>query len=158
MATAPVAGSSARIASAKPAMISSASRLIATQSSLVTCLHLVLDRGQQRADARLPLPQQPVLAPQVVVYVCLGVGEHRGDVREREAELPVEEDLAQSAQVVLGVQAVARLAAPARRQQPDGVAVVQGAHRHVRQARELTNRVLGHGSDCRPSRSVRVKR
>ena len=60
-------------------------------------LDLVLDRGEQRAGAGLPLAQQPVLAAQVVVGPGVRVGEDLGNLVS--PQLPVEQDMPQAPQV-----------------------------------------------------------
>src|SRR5262249_39587313 len=57
-----------------------------------------------------------------------------------------DQDLLQSPQVTLGVQAIASRTAPARFQQADLVVVVQGPHRDVRQPGCLADGVVGTGA------------
>jgi hypothetical protein len=83
-----------------------------------------------------------VLPAQVGELVLAGVGQDLGDVLEREAELPVEQDLLQPPEVRQRVDPVAGGAAPARLEQADPVVVVQQAHRDPGQLRHRADRVL----------------
>jgi hypothetical protein len=91
-----------------------------------------------------------VLPAQVVVGPGGRVGEDLRDLVQTEFQLPVEQHLVKPAQVGLRVQPVATRAARAGRQQPDAVIVVQRAHRDVRQAGHLADRVTIHGSTVQP--------
>lgn len=92
---------------------------------------------------QLPDPggQQFVLAAQVRARVRVRVVEQRRDLLEREAELPVEQDLLQPVEVGVAVAPVARVAAAARDEQADVVVVVQCAHRHSGETGDLSHGV-----------------
>ena len=105
------------------------------------CLQLPCDGAEQRLGALLALPQQVMLPAQVVVGAGPGFGEDLGDVAEPEPQLPVEQDLPQALQILFGVAAVVRGAAPGGGQEPYLVVVVQGAHGDSRQLGEITHRV-----------------
>ncbi|GAA1375365.1 hypothetical protein GCM10009612_72020 [Streptomyces beijiangensis] len=88
-----------------------------------------------------PGGQQLVPAPQVLPQVRRGVVEQGRDLVEREAELPVEQDLLQPVEVGVFVPPVARVAAAARGEQADLVVVVQRAHRDGCETGDLADRV-----------------
>lgn len=71
--------------------------------------------------------------------VRLRVVEQGGDLVEREAEFPVEQDLLQPVEVGVAVAPVPRVAALARREQADLVVVVQGAHRDPGETGDLAH-------------------
>jgi hypothetical protein len=85
-----------------------------------------------------PGGQQFVLAAQVRARVRVGVVEQDRDLVEREAELPVEQDLLQPVEVGVAVAPMARVAALARGEQADLVVVVQGAHRDPGESGDLS--------------------
>lgn len=82
-----------------------------------------------------------MLAAQVLPRVRVRVVEQGRDLVEREAELPVEQDLLEPVEVRVAVAPVAGVAALARRQQADGVVVVQGPHRDPGEAGHLSDGV-----------------
>lgn len=82
-----------------------------------------------------------MLAAQVRARVRGRVVEQGGDLVEREAQLPVEQDLLQPVEVGVAVAPVARVAALARYEQADVVVVVQRAHRHSGEAGHLSHGV-----------------
>lgn len=86
-----------------------------------------------------------MLAAQVVLRIRVRVVEQHRDLFEREAELPVEQDLLQPVEVTVVVAPVARVAAPAGREQSDAVVVVQRAHRDSGETGYLSHGVI-HGS------------
>ena len=107
-----------------------------------------LDPGQQLA----------VLGPQLVAggrARAVG-GDQRRHLLEVEAELPPGQHPLQPGHVDRRVGAVAVGRPPARRQQPDLVVVVQGAHGDSRQPCDLPHGVglLVHARDARTSRHV----
>src|ERR1039457_2800487 len=116
------------------------------RDSHLPCLHLFLDRVQQRLVPGLPLAQHPVLPAQVIVGPGVWIGEDLRYLVQSEIQLAVEQDLLQAPKVRAGVQAVAGRAPPARGQQPDVVVVVQCPHRYVRQAGHVTDGVFLHGT------------
>lgn len=70
-----------------------------------------------------------MLPAQVRARVRLRVVEQGRDLVEREAQLPVEQDLLQPVEVGVAVAPVPRVVALARNEQADLVVVVQRAHR-----------------------------
>src|SRR5215475_10569919 len=83
-----------------------------------------------------------------------------GDFVEGEPEFAVEHDLLQALKIVVAVPPITGARPDVRREQPDLVVVVQGAHRNSGESSDLANRVAHRsllGLDARPSRYVRVK-
>lgn len=71
--------------------------------------------------------------------VRLRVVEQGLDLVEREAQLPVEQDLLQPVEVGVAVAPVPRVVALARNEQADLVVVVQGAHRDSGETGDLAH-------------------
>lgn len=78
-------------------------------------------------------------AAQVRARVRLQVVEQGRDLVEREAQLPVEQDLLQPVEVGVAVAPVPRVVAFARNEQADLVVVVQGAHRDPGETGDLAH-------------------
>jgi hypothetical protein len=122
--------------------------------SHLACLHGVLHGRRHLPQLLDPGGQQPVLAAQVCARVRVRVVEQGGDLLEREAELPVEQDLLQPVEVGVVVAPVARVAAFARDEQADVVVVVQRAHRDTGEARDLSHGVAHFRSLLLPRSTV----
>lgn len=86
-----------------------------------------------------PGGQQLVPAAQVRARVRPRVVEQGRDLVEREAQLPVEQDLLQPVEVGVAVAPVPRVVALARNEQADLVVVVQGAHRDPGETGDLAH-------------------
>ncbi|GAA3095482.1 hypothetical protein GCM10017687_02420 [Streptomyces echinatus] len=82
-----------------------------------------------------------MLAAQVCARVRVRVVEQGRDLVEREAELPVEQDLLEPVEVGVAVAPVSGVRALAGREQGDLVVVVQGAHRDPGEPRDLSHGV-----------------
>ncbi|GAA2584741.1 hypothetical protein Stube_28330 [Streptomyces tubercidicus] len=79
-----------------------------------------------------------MLAPQMLLRVDIRIVHKGRDLIERKSELPVEQDLLQPVQVVVAVAPVTCVVTLAGLEQPDLVVVVQGAHRHTGESRDLS--------------------
>ncbi len=99
-----------------------------------------LGRPPQPVDLLVQLPL-PLPGPEPLQRVHLRILEDRGDLVEREAEFPVEEDLLETDQVGLAVEPVSGVAAVAGRKQPRLVVVMQRSHRHPGEGRDLSHGV-----------------
>ncbi len=105
---------------------------------MLRALHGLLHGRRHLLQLLDPGGQQLVLAAQVRARVHVRVVEQGRDLVEREAQLPVEQDLLQPVEVGVVVTPVARVAALAGYEQADVVVVVQGAHRHSGEAGDLS--------------------
>jgi hypothetical protein len=110
------------------------------------CLQHVFDRGHHLPQPGYPVLQQAVLAAQVSPRLHVRVVQDRGDLIEREAELPVEQDLLQPLQVGVVVPPGPGARPLPRRQQPYLVVVVQ---RTYGDARDLGHPAHGVSHDPR---------
>jgi hypothetical protein len=73
------------------------------------------------------------LREQSLAAIKVRVVERAANRFERQTELAADDDLLQAQQVIVAIEPVARLTAPARREQPHRVVVMQGANRYAAQ-------------------------
>jgi hypothetical protein len=108
-------------------------------------------RTQARAQRHLRVQPLELCADQRARVARAVAVEQRADLAEREAEAAERDDPVQAPDVLVGVQAIARLAAPRRRQQADLVVVMQRADRQARGRRHLADAPQGrHGARLGP--------